>query len=172
MLRHRKLSDDVHRIPLIVECASCNVIVLGEITLSVMVMARCVIRNNTGKKFKKSLVRPWWGSNPRPLDPKSSALSTAPQGLMIRWFIDFLFNIYKYRLRIKIGNNLKIYTCKIILHNLLYLKYLHNNFRINNMLEIIFILYYFILAMLFSDIIFVMSFLWLLRIIIIIREWY
>ena len=25
-------------------------------------------------------MRPWWDSNPQPLDPKSSALSIAPQG--------------------------------------------------------------------------------------------
>ena len=29
------------------------------------------------------LARPWWDSNPQPLDPKSSALSIAPQGLVM-----------------------------------------------------------------------------------------
>ena len=35
---------------------------------------RCAIQLRHGGE------RPWWDSNPQPLDPKSSALSIAPQG--------------------------------------------------------------------------------------------
>ena len=43
-----------------------------------------------GNKFD----RPWWDSNPQPLDPKSSALSIAPQGLgcylpKVEWYIGY-----------------------------------------------------------------------------------
>ena len=39
---------------------------------------RCAIRCAT--EAKRTWTRPWWDSNPQPLDPKSSALSIAPQG--------------------------------------------------------------------------------------------
>ena len=54
---------------------------------------RCAIRCATEAE------RPWWDSNPQPLDPKSSALSIAPQGLVVTLPKSIIY-IYAFEMKV------------------------------------------------------------------------